>query len=315
MARRRRGRPLSGVLLFDKPAGMTSNHALQRVRRLFNAQKAGHTGTLDPMATGLLPICFGEATKFTAWLLDADKRYTAGVALGTTTDTGDREGAVLARAPVPALDEAALGDTLSRFTGEQWQLPPMYSALKHQGRPLYEYAREGVEIERARRQVSIYHVGLLARRELGFELDVRVSKGTYVRTLIEDIGAAIGCGAHLDALRRLATGPFDERQPMVTLDALEVMSEAERDARLLPSESLVAHLPVLEADPAGCRRLRNGQTIRLPTGELVVGSLAQLFGTPDDASGRTFLGLVRVTEAGQCAPQRLVATAAGQTGE
>lgn len=315
MARRRRGRPLNGVLLLDKPAGMTSNHALQQVRRLFNAQKAGHTGTLDPMATGLLPVCFGEATKFTAWLLDADKRYIAEVALGATTDTGDREGAVLSRTPVPQLEEAALKEVLERFTGEQWQLPPMYSALKHQGRPLYEYAREGVEIERARRQVSIYHIGLLARREQQLELDVRVSKGTYVRTLAEDIGAAIGCGAHLEALRRLSTGPFDDPRQMVTLEALSEMSEAERDATLLESDALVAHLPALEAEPGNCRQLLNGQTITLPTRDLAPQTLARIYGTLNETSDPAFLGLVRVMAAGQCAPQRLVATATGSSGE
>ncbi|PJC02436.1 MAG: tRNA pseudouridine(55) synthase TruB, partial [Gallionellales bacterium CG_4_9_14_0_8_um_filter_59_50] len=200
-------RPLDGVLLFDKPLLLSSNIALQKVRRLFRAEKAGHTGTLDPLATGLLPICFGEATKFTHALLDADKRYLATLRLGQRTTTGDAEGEVVAQRAV-AVTADQLRQVLAAFTGEIQQLPPMYSALKHQGKPLYEYIRQGETVERAARPVVIHELAL--QRWAGDELvlDVRCSKGTYVRTLAEDIGEALGCGAHLTGLRRSGIGDF-----------------------------------------------------------------------------------------------------------
>ncbi len=219
MARRRQGLPVNGVLLLDKPAGMSSNHALQRVRRLFQAQKAGHTGTLDPMATGLLPVCFGEATKFSSYLLDADKCYRTYVRLGEITDTGDAEGAVVERRSVAGFTDTDIERALASFRGEIKQVPPMYSALKHQGRPLYELARQGKTIERAPRPVTVYDMRLLGRDASGFELEVACSKGTYIRTLAEDIGHALGCGAHITALRRLRTGTFDD-SGMVSLETL-----------------------------------------------------------------------------------------------
>ncbi|MGM0535748.1 MAG: tRNA pseudouridine(55) synthase TruB [Pseudomonadota bacterium] len=304
MARRRRGLPVNGVLLLDKPGGLSSNHALQRARRLFQARKAGHTGTLDPMATGLLPVCFGEATKFSAHLLEADKVYRTRVALGAITDTGDAEGEVVERREVPRLTEADVEGVLTRFRGEIEQVPPMVSALKHQGRKLYELAREGKSIERAARRVTVYDARLLSHADTAFELEVRVSKGTYIRTLAEDIGQALGCGAHISALRRLATGPFTG-EGMLTLDALEALpDQAEREAVLLPVDVLVDHLPRLEADVAAAGRLTHGQAARVETGELAGGRTARLY--RDGA----FLGLGTVTGPQEVAPKRLLSTAA-----
>jgi len=304
MARRRRGLPVNGVLLLDKPAGASSNHALQRARRLFQAQKAGHTGTLDPMATGLLPVCFGEATKFSAHLLEADKFYRTRVELGVVTDSGDAEGAVIERHAVPRLTEADIEGVLARFRGEIDQIPPMYSALKHQGRKLYELAREGKSIERAARRVTVYDARLLACEAEAFELEVRVSKGTYIRTLAEDIGRALGCGAHISALRRLATGPFtsDGMQDFASLETLA--DQAEREAVLLPVDVLVDHLPRLDVDTEAAGRLTHGQSARVEAGGLAEGETARLY------RGEAFLGLGTVTGPQEVAPKRLLSTAA-----
>ncbi|MEC9483400.1 MAG: tRNA pseudouridine(55) synthase TruB [Halomonas sp.] len=314
MARRRRGLPVNGVLLLDKPPGMSSNHALQRARRLFQAQKAGHTGTLDPMATGLLPVCFGEATKFSSHLLESDKVYRTRVRLGEITDTGDAEGEVVERRPVRAFSEAEVEAVLARFRGEIEQVPPMYSALKHQGRPLYELARQGKSIERAPRRVTVYDTRLLSRGTEGFELEVACSKGTYIRTLAEDIGHALGCGAHITALRRLRTGPFDAAatadglsaaaEGMLTLAQVEAREDqASREALLLPMDVLVAHLPWLEADETTANRLLHGQRAEIDTAGLAQDSLARLY------RDQAFLGLVAVTARGEVAPRRLIATA------
>ena len=257
-------RPLDGVLLFDKPLELSSNTALQKVRKLFRAEKAGHTGTLDPLATGLLPICFGEATKFSNALLDADKTYRAQLRLGQTTSTGDAEGEITAEHPVEVA-QADVDAVLARFRGEIQQLPPMHSALKHQGKPLYEYIRKGVTIERELRSVVIHE--LLLNSFSGNEIDftVRCSKGTYIRTLAEDIGAALGCGAHLTGLRRTAIAHFDLRE-CYTLAQLEAMTEAERDACLLPLESLMPDMPKLQLDEVQIKRLAQGQRLALDTG-------------------------------------------------
>lgn len=308
MARRRRGLPIDGVLLLDKPPGLSSNHALQRARRLFQAQKAGHTGTLDPMATGLLPVCFGEATKFSSHLLEADKVYRTRVRLGEITDTGDAEGEVIERRPVAALGSSDIEGVLARFRGEIEQVPPMYSALKHQGRPLYELAREGKTIARAPRRVTVYDTRLLAQDAESFDLEVTCSKGTYIRTLAEDIGHALGCGAHITALRRLRTGPFDASPTgasgMLTLEALECRdSQREREASLLPMDILVRHLPRLDVDGSTAQRLLQGQRAQVETAGLAIDNLARLY--RDEA----FLGLVTVMAAGEVAPRRLVASA------
>ncbi|OGS94557.1 MAG: tRNA pseudouridine(55) synthase TruB [Gallionellales bacterium RIFCSPLOWO2_12_FULL_57_18] len=257
-------RPLDGVLLFDKPLELSSNTALQKVRRLFQAEKAGHTGTLDPLATGLLPICFGEATKFSNALLDADKTYRALLRLGQTTSTGDAEGEILSEHPVE-VQQSDIDAALAKFRGEIRQLPPMHSALKHQGKPLYEYIRKGETIERELRSVVIHE--LLLNSFLGNELDitVRCSKGTYIRTLAEDIGAALGCGAHLIGLRRTAIAHFD-LQHAYSLPQLEAMTEAERAACLLPLESLMPDMPTLQLDAVQIKRLAQGQRLGLDTG-------------------------------------------------
>jgi tRNA pseudouridine55 synthase len=252
-------RRLDGVLLLDKPRGLSSNAALQRAKRLYQADKAGHTGTLDPLATGLLPICFGDATKFAHALLDADKTYVAVVCLGVTTTTGDAEGEVVATHAVTASArdvEAVLG----RFIGRIAQVPPRYAALKHEGRRYYEYARQGVEIERPARAVEIRALALQVWGANEFELRVHCGKGTYIRALAEDIGAALGCGAHLRALTRTATGAFALADAL-TLDELQQRSTAARDAALLPVDALVTGLARLDLDRSAALRLANGQPL------------------------------------------------------
>lgn len=263
-------RPLDGVVLFDKPLELSSNTALQKVRRLYQAEKAGHTGTLDPLATGLLPICFGEATKFSMGLLEADKTYRATIRLGQTTSTGDAEGEVIETRPVD-VNEAKVREVLQRFTGAIQQLPPMHSALKHQGKPLYEYIRQGETVERALREVFIHelHMERFAAGEL--EIEVRCSKGTYVRTLGEDIGHALGCGGHLIALRRTAIAHFALRDAY-TLPQLEAMDEQQRDAALLPLDCMLQDFPALELDAVEVQRMAQGQRLGkdlgLPDGKI-----------------------------------------------
>lgn len=304
MARRRRGLPVNGVLLLDKPKGISSNHALQRVRRLFEAQKAGHTGTLDPMATGLLPICLGEATKFSAHLFEADKMYRTRVELGVITDTGDAEGTVIERREVPRLTAEDVESVLARFHGEIDQVPPMYSALKHQGKKLYELAREGKHVERAARRVSVYDARLLAFEGTAFEIEVSCSKGTYIRTLAEDIGHALGCGAHISQLRRLKTGPFTD-DAMWTLEGLEALADqATREAELMPADVLVDHLPSLTVDETAYGRLAHGQSASLAIGVLEPDTLARLY------YAETFIGLGVVKGAQEVAPKRLLSTVA-----
>ena len=252
-------RRVDGVLLLDKPSGLSSNAALQRARRALNAEKAGHTGTLDPLASGLLPLCFGEATKFARFLLDADKRYTATVRFGVATTTQDAEGEVVASAPVH-LDRAAILAALPAFRGVIRQIPPAHSALKHQGRSHYEYARAGIDVPRAPRDVRIATLTLVAWESPDATLDVECSKGTYIRALAADLGAALGCGAHLARLRREATGGFAV-QRAIALDALEAMTPEARMATLLPVDVLLAELPRLAVDAADAQRLRDGRAI------------------------------------------------------
>lgn len=288
---------LDGVLLLDKPSGMTSNAALQQAKRLFRAAKAGHGGTLDPMATGLLPVCFGEATKFVSALIDARKAYQAVVRFGVRTTTGDGEGAVVERRQVlvtrPQL-EAAVGS----FVGKIRQVPPMYSALKRNGRPLYSYARQGLEVEREPREVEIHRLAIEAFDGECATLIVECSKGTYVRTLAEDLGRALGCGGHLQALRRTAVGPFSLDQA-VTLAQLEALSENQREARLLPADALVAALPRLELAWADERALCLGQAIAAPAGTAT--GLLRLY-----ARNGRFLGLGEHGGDGLVRPRRLL---------
>jgi tRNA pseudouridine55 synthase len=250
---------IDGVLLLNKPAGWTSNAVLQKAKRLFNAAKAGHTGTLDPFASGLLPICFGQATKFSSYALHGDKTYHAVLKLGAITTTGDIEGQVLETRPVDVQFDA-VRKLLTRFTGTIQQIPPMHSALKHQGRPLYEYARAGIEIERKSREVTIF--SLVAEKLAGdlLTINVRCSGGTYIRTLAEDIGEALGCGAHLIALERTTSGAFS-LDASLTLDALETMSEHQRLAALLEPDTLVAQLPRLNVDADTAQQLIHGKQV------------------------------------------------------
>lgn len=256
--------PLDGILLLDKPLGLSSNIALQKVRRLFQAAKAGHTGTLDPLATGLLPVCFGEATKFSGSLLDADKSYRALVRLGQVTATGDAEGEVIAELPVD-VEEQQIQQVLLRFQGEIQQLPPMHSAIKHHGKPLYEYIRKGETVQRTARTVTIHE--LVLDRFAGDELEITVhcSKGTYIRTLAEDIGQALGCGAHLRGLRRLSIGRFS-LDDAYGWEQLEGMDGAEREACLLPLDCMLQDLPALELESAQVTRIAQGQRLPLDAG-------------------------------------------------
>ncbi len=251
MATRLPRRALHGVLLLDKPPGWTSNDALQKAKGILRAEKGGHTGTLDPLATGLLPLCFGAATKWSQANLDADKRYRATLHLGRRTSTGDLEGELLEEHPVSA-DRAAIEAVLPRFTGPIQQLPPMHSALKHEGRALYEYARAGIEIEREARPVTIHAIDIVEWQAPVLVIDVHCSKGTYIRTLAEDIGAALGCGAHLAALRRTASGPLT-LDAAVTLEQLQALEPAAREALLLPPDVLLAGWPEVQLpdDEAG----------------------------------------------------------------
>ncbi|MFA5826566.1 MAG: tRNA pseudouridine(55) synthase TruB [Gallionellaceae bacterium] len=276
-------RPLDGVLLFDKPLELSSNTALQKVRRLYQAEKAGHTGTLDPLASGLLPVCFGEATKYSMGLLEADKTYRATICLGQTTTTGDAEGEVIQTRPVSVSAEQ-VGEVLQRFSGAIQQLPPMYSALKHQGKPLYEYIRNGETIERALRDVFIHDLRM--ERLEGSELDiiVRCSKGTYVRTLGEDIGEALGCGGHLTALRRTAIAGFS-LENAYTLAQLEAMDDPQREACLLPLDCMLQDFPSIELDATELQRMAQGQrlgkNLGLPDGKVRLYSAGKFVGVGD----------------------------------
>ena len=297
-------RPVHGVLLLDKPLGLSSNQALQKAKWLLRAEKAGHTGTLDPLATGVLPLCFGAATKFSALHLDADKTYQATLCLGVTTSTGDAEGEVTGRQPVPAIDHAALEAVRQRFLGAITQVPPMHSALKKDGKALYEYARAGIEVERAPRDVQIHALKLALahtqQAQPAIEIEVTCSKGTYIRTLGEDIGKALGCGGHLTRLRRTATGPFTAAD-CVTLEALEAMDEAERLAQLRPPEALLpGHTPVtLAGEDAG--RFLSGMRRR---GAWADAPQVAVFGEQP----RALLGTAHV-KAGELIPSRLLSPA------
>jgi tRNA pseudouridine55 synthase len=292
-------RSLDGVLLFDKPLELSSNIALQKVRRLFQAEKAGHTGTLDPLATGLLPVCFGEATKFSVGLLESDKTYRARIKLGQTTTTGDAEGEITASHEVN-VSEGQVQEALQTLRGEIQQLPPMHSALKHQGKPLYEYIRKGETIERELRNVVIHELVLEHFAADEMDISVRCSKGTYVRTLAEDIGRALGCGAHLTGLRRTRISEFS-LDNAYTLSQLESMTSQERDACLLPLDCMLLNLPKLDLDEVQVSRLAQGQRLgldlALPDGKLRLYAAGEFVGL-GELSGR------------RLAPSRLVSSVA-----
>ena len=294
---------MNGILVVDKPAGISSNDVVQQAKRLFGAQKVGHTGSLDPLATGVLPLCFGEATKFSQYLLDADKKYWAQVRLGITTETADADGQVIAQADTSGITESQVTAALETFVGEIEQIPSMYSALKHQGQPLYKLARQGIEVERAPRRISIYSAELLQFSEASIELRVHCSKGTYIRSLAEDLGAALGCGGHVSALRRLAAGPYEEAQA-TTLDELrEVGDVREMDALLLPVSSAVGSWPAVRLHEDTAHYVRQGQPVQVahaPTDGWV-----QIF---ELAEEDRFLGVGEILTDGRVAPRRLVAS-------
>jgi tRNA pseudouridine55 synthase len=310
MARRRNvGRDVTGILLLDKPLGLTSNDALQRVKRSYQAAKAGHTGSLDPLATGLLPCCLGDATKFSAYLLDADKRYRVKVRLGVTTTTADAEGDVLATEPVVGIDMARVRDVLRGFVGTIEQLPPMHSAVKHQGQRLYKLARQGLEVERTPRQIQIFALDLLSEdplpdQEPQIELDVHCSKGTYVRTLAEDIGRELGCGAHVSGLRRTSVGPYSEMAgPFVTLDEVEALAAegdlAGLDALLLPLDSALGHWPSVRLSADAAFYLGQGQAVLIP--QAPTEGLVRLYDTSN-----LFVGVGSILDDGRVQPKRLI---------
>ncbi len=305
MARRRRGRPVNGILVLDKPLGVSSNQALQSAKRLFFAAKAGHTGSLDPLATGVLPLCFGEATKFSQYLLDADKAYASTITLGVSTASGDADGEVLAEHDASALTETDIATALEQFRGEIDQVPSMFSALKRDGQPLYKLARQGIEVEREARRVTIKRLELRAfrpgvRAEVDIELEC--SKGTYVRSLAEDLGKALGCGGHVTALRRTRSGPFglDNSVSLAALESLKQNDElAHMDAFLLPAESALGALPLVELTESGGFYLRQGQPVLVPN--------APASGIVRVAleSGE-FLGVGEILDDGRVAPRRLI---------
>jgi len=302
---RRQTRAINGILLLDKPTDISSNHALQIVKRLFAARKAGHTGSLDPLASGMLPICFGEATKFSQYLLEADKRYWVVGKLGVKTTTGDAEGEIVAQQPTSVSAEQLL-PVLDKFRGEIQQVPSMFSALKHQGRPLYELARQGITIERAARAVTIHELILLEQTADTITLEISCSKGTYIRTLIEDIGDALGCGAHVTSLRRLSAGTYAANE-MVTLQELEEVAQqgdfAQLDKFLLPIDSALRTLPLVSVSEAGAFYLLRGQSIIVP--QAPTSGFVCLVLNPD-----RFLGIGEILSDGRVAPRKLIATGA-----
>lgn len=305
MARRRRGRPVNGILVLDKPAGESSNRALQQAKRLYGAAKAGHTGSLDPLATGVLPLCFGEATKFSQYLLDADKGYQSTFVLGRETDTADAEGETLAVGDASAVTEAQVEKAMAGLRGAIEQLPPMYSALKQNGQPLYKLARQGIEVERKLRPVVVSTFELTAFRSgEQAEIDVIIdcSKGTYVRTLAQDLGKALGCGAHVSALRRTRSGPFTlaDSVTLATLSALKDKEQlAQMDQLLLPADAALGGLPLVTLTESGGFYLRQGQPVLVPNAPC---SGMVRVALPDGE----FLGVGEILDDGRVAPRRLI---------
>lgn len=290
-------RAINGVLLLDKASGFSSNSSLQKVKRLFRARKAGHTGSLDPLASGLLPVCLGEATKLSSFLLNSDKRYEVRIRLGAETDTADVEGTVTLTRPVPDLTEAIIEQVLQDFRGEGEQIPPMYSALKHQGQRLYDLARKGLEVDRPARPITIHSLTLLRFDATSMELDVHCSKGTYIRTLAEDIGRRLGCGGHVEVLRRTAVGSLKVMDAF-TIDQLEVMTQNERDKVLMPMDELVSYLPSVEVNEAMSLMFCQGNPLFVP--QAPSQGWVRLYGR---SAG--FLGLGEVLDDGRIGPRRM----------
>jgi tRNA pseudouridine55 synthase len=299
--RRKSGRDLSGIVLLDKPVGIGSTQVLQRVKNLFQVRKAGHTGSLDRLASGLLPLCFGEATKVSGFLLDADKRYRSTFRLGVVTNTGDAEGEVLERHDPPELEERDILEVMAEFKGEIEQIPPMHSAIKHQGQRLYKLAHQGVTVERQPRRVTIHRLELLEIGDGCLRVEVDCSKGTYIRTLAEDIGRRLGCGASVENLHRLGAGPFDAKD-MVAYAELEERAERGLDALdevVLPIEAAVAHWPGVSLPDAVAYYLRRGQPVLVP--HAPTEGWVRIF-----AGGHRFVGIGEVLDDGRVAPRRLM---------
>ena len=292
------GQPVHGLLLVDKEAGFSSNAVVQRAKRLMKALKVGHTGSLDPIATGVLPLCFGEATKLSGFLLDTDKRYQVRVRLGTVTTTADIEGEVVETQPVPALNQAVIEAHLAPFRGAQLQIPPMYSALKHEGRRLYDLARQGKDVERRPRAITIHELNLLQFGADWLDLDVHCSKGTYIRSLAVDLGTALGCGGHVEILRRTAVGRFTIDRS-ITLTELERQPEEERAGLLLPMDVLVDGLPSVNVSADQAIRFLHGQ--KLSAESAAESGTIRIYG-PDGQ----FLGLAEADEAGGIQPKRVL---------
>ncbi|AWA99539.1 MULTISPECIES: tRNA pseudouridine(55) synthase TruB [Vibrio] len=308
MARRRKGRPINGVILLDKPTGISSNDALQKVKRIYFAEKAGHTGALDPLATGMLPICLGEATKFSQFLLDSDKRYRVIAKLGERTDTSDSDGEVVETRPIDVNLEK-LEACIDTFRGESDQVPSMFSALKYQGKPLYEYARKGIEVPRESRKITVYEIVLHRFEGDEVEMEVHCSKGTYIRTIVDDLGEMLGCGAHVTMLRRTGVAKYPYEK-MVTLEQLnELLEQAHRDEvapkelldpLLLPMDTAVEDLPEVNLNAELTNLVQHGMPV-------------QVFGAPEGTpirmtSGeeKLFIGVAEVNDDGKVAPKRLV---------
>ncbi|WP_027713116.1 tRNA pseudouridine(55) synthase TruB [Dickeya chrysanthemi] len=305
---RRRGRDIHGVLLLDKPQGASSNDVLQKVKRLFNANKAGHTGALDPLATGMLPVCLGEATKFSQYLLDADKRYRVIARLGQRTDTSDADGNVIQERPVAFTDDLLM-QALDSFRGDTQQVPSMYSALKYQGRPLYEYARQGQVVPREARNITVYELQFIRWEADELELEIHCSKGTYIRTIIDDLGEKLGCGAHVVYLRRLqvATYPIERMVTLEQLQALREQAETQEqpigellDVLLLPMDTAVQAFPEVNLSPVVAGYLKLGQAVRAAAAP--VDGMVRI----TEGDEHRFIGMGEIDDEGRVAPRRLI---------
>lgn len=298
--RNKKGRNITGIVIIDKPTGRSSNHVLQQVKRLFDAKKAGHTGALDPLATGVLPICLGEATKVSSYLLDADKSYHVTCTLGIVTDSGDSDGEVLSHSPIPTFNNQIILDLLPEFMGEQDQVPPMFSALKYKGQPLYKLARQGIEVERKSRRITIYDIQLLDITDETFSLAVRCSKGTYIRTLVEDISHKLGCGGHVSKLHRVTAAGYTIQQALSIEELIELAEQGLNtlDKHLLPTEDALPDWPRIVANDEQVTALRFGQSILV---ECEFKSVqVRLFSTENH-----FLGLGEMNEEGVVSPKRV----------
>lgn len=306
MARRnKKGRDITGIVIIDKPTGHSSNHILQRVKRLFDAKKAGHTGSLDPLATGVLPVCLGDATKLSSYLLDADKQYQVTCQLGVITDSGDSDGNVVDELPIPEFDVDTLNNIIQQFIGEIEQVPPMFSALKHQGQPLYKLARQGINVERKARRIVIYAIEIMDSQSDNFTLSVRCSKGTYIRTLVEDISHALGTGGHVTMLRRTAVAGYDLSQA-ITVEALQAMVEKDGfvtlDTSLQQAEEALPDWPAIVLDEENTKSIGFGQSVTVETP--FKSANVRLFNMNNQ-----FLGIGEMSTEGVVAPKRLFANA------